>query len=586
MRHLGIHVGHNATAALSIDGRVVAVLSQEKIDGVKNSAAFPCDAIRTLLESNSLKPDDIDKVVIASTGVFPERCYNYLFHPKNKIERTLMKEVLAGFRKSFLSILPRTISQLYRDMRAKALNEEGLLELESELKALGLATKPREYVDHHTCHAMAAYYSLSSHESSQPSLVFTLDGGGDGISAAVFVVDDAGQWKRLTETPVESSLGGVYSHTTRFLGMKMLEHEYKVMGLAPYAKNFYRDVYERIFKPIIWLDAEKLQFVSAVDTTQFYEYLSKTAVGERFDNIAGALQHLTEELVCSWILAAIKATGIRRIFTGGGVFMNVKLNKKIQELNDVEEVFFMPSCGDESNPIGAVYHSVCSAGEKPAPLDNLYLGVGYGDDEILKYIEENKLGEEFQVERMDDPAEQIAQLLSERKIVARFSGRCEWGARSLGNRAILGHPSFMESFYEINNQIKCRDFWMPFAPSILDTAAEKYLQGYSPDRTPAPYMITAFSATQLGKDHLRAAIHQGDNTLRPQVITSSANADYYNLIAAFERRTGVGAVLNTSLNVHGNPLVATLDQACWTFTNSGLSYLALGPYLLSKRQES
>ncbi|MEW6070483.1 MAG: carbamoyltransferase C-terminal domain-containing protein, partial [Candidatus Thermoplasmatota archaeon] len=289
-----------------------------------------------------------------------------------------------------------------------------------------------------------------------------------------------------------------------------------------------------------------------------------------------------EERVTAWIRAAIVKTGIRRIFTGGGVFMNVKLNKRIQEMEEVEEVFFMPSCGDESNPIGAAYAVAAEKGIQTQPLDNLYLGIWYSEQKIREFIDANKLDERYRVTKPDDIEETIAELIANRQIVARFSGKCEWGARSLGNRAILAHPSHMESFYTVNDLIKCRDFWMPFAPTILDTAADKYLVGYDSKKVEAPYMITAFQATDIGVKELRAALHQGDHTLRPQILTEKANPDYYRLLKAFEARTGVGAVLNTSFNLHGYPLVATPQQALMTFEKSGLKHLALGPFLISK----
>ena len=157
------------------------------------------------------------------------------------------------------------------------------------------------------------------------------------------------------------------------------------------------------------------------------------------------------------------------------------------------------------------------------------------------------------------------------------------GGRSLGNRAILGHPSHLESFYTVNDLIKARDFWMPFAPTVLDSWASRYLESYDPARVRAPNMITAFRATALAVKHLRAAMHQADFTIRAQVLEREVNPEYYRLLKAFERLTGVGGVMNTSFNLHGYPLVATPAQALMTFESSGLPNLALGPFLIRKR---
>jgi len=263
--------------------------------------------------------------------------------------------------------------------------------------------------------------------------------------------------------------------------------------------------------------------------------------------------------------------------------MNVKLNQQIQEMNEVHQAFFMPSCGDESNPVGACYDHAASKGISTSPLSNLFLGVSFSNDEIEAFIDERGLRKQYTVEKYDDIEARIADLLAECQIVARFAGRCEWGARSLGNRAILAHPSHMESFYTVNDYIKSRDFWMPFAPSMLDSAAPNYLSNYRPEETKAPHMITAYAATELGVEHLRAALHQGDHTLRPQVVEASASPKYHRLISLFEEKTGVGAVLNTSFNMHGYPLVATPDQALLTLKNSELKFLSLENYLISKK---
>ena len=585
MKLLSIHPGHNATAALSEDGEIVGVLSQEKCDNVKNSAAFPIDAINGLLSEIGWKSGDIDEVCIAGRQVYPEKAYEYLYEPTNRIVDT---SKAVGFvkrmRDGWVGRLFPFPFEILRNMRSARLQAQGVRQLRKHLHELGLGNKPITHIEHHECHARAAYHAFEEPESGKPALIFTMDGSGDNLCATVTKVDGSGGWERIAITPAAASLGGIYSNTTRFLGMKILEHEYKVMGLAPYAKEKYMlDTYERIFKPVIWISKKNpLVFESKINTSKFYRYLAEHAVGERFDNMAAGLQYMTEELVIQWVRNAIQKTGIQRIFTGGGVFMNVKLNRRIQEMEEVEHAFFMPSCGDESNPIGACYQHAATNGYKTKPLTNLYLGISSSGSEIKEFIRENDLSDKYSITKHEDMEEKIAELLSEREIVARFAGRCEWGARSLGNRAILAHPSHMESFYTVNDFIKSRDFWMPFAPSMLDTAAPKYLKDYCPDKVKAPHMITAFAATDLAVQHLRAALHQGDHTLRPQVVERKANPDYYRLIQKFQQKTGVGAVMNTSFNLHGYPLVATPEQALMTLEKSGLRYLSLGLYLISK----
>ncbi len=585
MKLLSIQTGHNATVGLIENGEITALLSQEKLDNIKNSAAFPRDAIEAVLMERGLGPQDIDEVIIAGRMIFPQHCLDprvneiasdHLNPPMpirfaKRAEKGLIGELLPG------------LFRYGRARRHEKLREEALNHLRNRLRELGLVDQPLRFIEHHLCHARSTYHALER-EPGREALIFTLDGMGDGLCATVTRVGRNGEWQRIAETPLNASLGSIYSETTRFLGMKIMEHEYKVMGLAAYCKGYHLDTYKRVFEKVIDIDPDNpLSFRASLDTSEFYEYLAKHAVGERFDNVAGAVQHLLEERVTHWIANAIEATGIRRIFTGGGVFMNVKLNKRIHEMEEIKQVWFLPSCGDESNPLGAAYARAVELDQPVKPLRDLYLGIGYPRTELAAFIEQNRLAERYVVNNPMDMEEAIAELLANGEVVARFTGRCEWGARSLGNRAILAHPSHLESFFTVNDLIKARDFWMPFAPTILDTAADKYLEAYTPEKVEAPHMITAFRATQLGVRHLRAAMHQGDFTIRPQVLKREANPEYYRLLQAFERRTSVGGLMNTSFNLHGYPLVATPEQALMTFERSGLQNLALGPFLISKR---
>ena len=583
MKALALHLGHNATAAIMQDGTILGVLSQEKIDNVKNSGAFPIEAAAALCEHAGWHLDGVDQVLLSSKIVYRPDAFATTLDRKNRQHST--QPVIALARRLERSVgavfpAPFAFARTQLRQRKKIAGERYLADC---LKAAKLDSKPRQRVEHHLCHARAAYHA-APRSAPGPVLVFTLDGEGDGISSTVTAVDAQGNWRRLASSPAEHSLGWIYSATTRFLGMKMLEHEYKVMGLAPYAKQYFRDVYERVFAPAIWLDAANpLTFKSPINTAHFYDHLVENAVGERFDNIAAAAQQLIEDMVIAWVRAAIRQTGIGNICTGGGVFMNVKLNKRIQELPEVTHADFLPSCGDESLPIGALYDFAARNELHTQPLPNLYLGNDYSDAQIETFLNSNDAGKDYDVERTPDIERKLAEMIAAGEVVARFAGRGEWGARSLGNRAILAHPSQMESFYTVNDQIKSRDFWMPFAPTILDTFADRYLQGYDPAKTDAAYMITAFEIKPEAVTALRAVMHSGDFSVRPQVLRREANPKYYSLIQHFSEITGVGAVLNTSLNLHGYPLVATPEQALFTLKKSGLKNLALGSFLIRKK---
>lgn len=574
---LGVHSGHNAAAALVVGDRLVAMLAEEKVTNRKNDSGFPVGAITQILKDAGITAADVNKVVVSGHQILPKSHYEYLFQEARPY-RTSLK---AKIRNCLLAIAPPLVSLIAR-IRTRSTFQAAREEYLAALRQLGL---PQEFeqVEHHACHAYAAYYALRASGDDRDTLVITLDGSGDDLSGTVATVKK-GKWERLSEIPASASLGNMYAQVTRFLGMKILEHEYKVMGLAAYSKGYHKRAYEEIFRPFLWQSkSNPLTFESKYDTANFDKWLRERAVGERFDNLAGGLQQFLEEQVTALVRAAIAKTGIRRLFLGGGVFMNVKLNKRIQEIAELAEVQFMPSCGDETNALGAAYHALVRAGVMPQPMQHLYWGTEYSETEIEDYFTAHQAREKYDITRPDNINQAVAELLAKGEVVAHFAGRSEFGARALGNRSILANPSDMQSFYMVNDLIKARDFWMPFAPSMLDTHAEGYLVDYNPQKNFPAFMITAYQATPLGRNHLRAAMHQGDGTLRPQVVTPQGNAEYYDLIQRFEKLTSIGAVLNTSLNLHGYPLVSSPAQAFFTLENSGMRNLAIGPFLVRKK---
>jgi len=578
MKILGLQLGHNATVCLLENGKVTKAVSQEKFDNIKNSRSFPKDAIKWVVDDRK-----IDYVAVSGIFIYPHQIELIRQIEKKKRKFGTIKDAITFY-------IPKRIywNYLIFKNKIKTRNARALLWKELE-KLLGISVEElgqrTVFLPHHTCHAYSSFYSVRPKgKDTEPALILTLDGSGDYYCATVNVFDGR-KIRRIASTIWLNSLGYIYSQTTMFLGMKPLEHEYKVMGLAPYARKEYaRELYERVFKPVIRLKVgNPLVFESKFPTGRFAYHLWKVACGERFDNIAGAVQMLVEELVTEWIRNAIEKTGIRTIYTGGGVFMNVKLNKKVMEMPEVEECYFMPSCGDESNPFGAVFYVYKhKTGKDPEPLDNLYLGPSYTNEEVERFIKEHGIDKKYKVEFYEDIEKKVAELLAEFKVVARFKGKAEWGARALGNRSILANPSDMKSFYEVNDAIKQRDFWMPFAPSILDEDMDRYV--VNPKRVEAPYMILAFDSTPLAREHLKAAMHQADKTVRPQIVYRHHNPDYWRLIKYFKKLTGIGAVLNTSFNLHGYPLVATLEQALFTFENSKLKYMAVENWLIKKNE--
>ena len=563
MRVLGIHDGHSAAACVYEDGRLRAATQEERLNRVKNWSGLPEKSIRTVLELSHMKVTDID--VVAMNG-------HHMPYPKDR--HAVMDEYrrTGSVGMSVKKFLRHTyLRTAYQDKRKR--------ERSAGLEKLGIQRDKVVYVDHHMAHAAAAYYGLANFDDD--ILVLTNDGAGDGICATVNI-GRKGKVERIAQVPESESIGNIYAMVTFILGMVPLEHEYKLMGMAPYAHEEHaRPIYESLRRlmefdkknPMVW------RRVGDCPETYFsYNYLTKLLELKRFDTICAGLQRFTEEMLGTWVKNCVEKTGIRKLALSGAVFMNVKANKVIMDLPEVESLYVFPSCGDETNAMGAAYWAYTQKADPTTvePLDGLYLGRSFDNEEIRKVLPDMA---GYRWEYFDDIEAEAARLLAEGQVVARFKGRSEFGARALGNRSILADPMRQNLIREINDMIKSRDFWMPFAPSMLPDAAKEYL--INPKNVDAPYMILAFDTTEKRSD-LPAALHPYDFTARPQVVKKKTNPDYYHLIEEFQKRTGRGVVLNTSFNLHGFPIVDSPEDALDVLHRSGLRYLALGNYMVRK----
>lgn len=587
---LGINEAHNCSAALAIDGQIVAAAQEERFVRAKNQFGVPYNAIKFCLSYAKIQPDDIDLVVFS--GGIPQFITTYQkSNAQNQNSRLLnllkigkysqiyfMKAAMeAEYRiRSLRGIHNYTLEKYYK-LTQKIFFPKTAKLMEKELR---IPSDRHIYLDHHTAHAYAALFASHFPSQNKSALVLTCDGGGDGISATVSTYKN-GKLKRIAQTNQDNSLGCLYGVVTDILGMSPLEHEYKVMGLAPYAEETGTQKVHKFLKNVITLDNKTLSFKTIVSSDNLNRYLRQNLPPFRFDHLAGAVQKITEELICSWVEAAIEKTKITNIVFGGGVAQNVKVNWKITNLPKVKEFFAMPSAGDESNAIGTAYWGCKKINPKIrlSPLQNIYLGPDFSKNHIKNALK--NLSSKYKIKLLKNPNWEVAQLLAKGEIVARFSGRMEFGARALGNRSILANAQNPEVIKIINHSIKSRDFWMPFAPSILETESQKYLK--NPKKIPAPFMTIAFDTKQNSQKDFIAAIHQFDSTTRAQILTNSSNPQYFDLIDAFKKITGRGAILNTSFNIHGEPIVCSPEDAVSTLKRTGLKYLAIGPYLIEKR---
>jgi carbamoyltransferase len=563
LRILGVHDGHNAAACVFENGELTAAIQEERLRGVKNWSGMPAHAIDMVMRIAGIGFKDLDFIAL-----------NGHHMPVAKDRSEILEEYRStgSLKMTAKKFLRHTfLRTVYQDKRKK--------ERIDALKRFGAPEEKIVFVDHHLCHAAAAYYGQANFDDDV--LILTNDGAGDGLCATVNI-GRGGKIERIAEVPEAESIGNIYAMVTFLLGMVPLEHEYKLMGMAPYAsKAAAKPVYDLFMEmlefdprnPLVWRRRP------GVPETYFsYEYLKKKLELKRFDLVCAGVQMFCEDMLEQWVRNCVEHTGIKKLALSGGVFMNVKANKQIMEMAEVEDLFVYPSCGDETNAMGAAYQVYTEHADYRTikPLEHLYLGREFSDAEVLEALEKTN---DLEYQKFENIEREIAKLLAEGEVVARFKGRGEFGARALGNRSINGDPARPGVIREINEMIKSRDFWMPFAPSMTEEATRHYLK--NPKNIDAPWMIMAFDTNGNPTD-IAAALHPYDFTARPQVVPEKTNPDYHRLIREFEAVTGRGVILNTSFNLHGYPIVDSPEDAIFVLENSGLKNLAVGNYLVRK----
>jgi len=569
---LGIHDGHNSSACLLKDGTIIFAIQEERLTRIKNYWGAPILSIKECLQYARLSWADIDHIVFAgyqsSHKPFISKS-EYMAYTRQMLKKK-------GFRMN--------MSRVYSFLCPQQVGMPERLTYYNDLPLAGYSKKSVSAVRHHLCHFATAAFGCDLYREKD-LLVFTVDGFGDGENASVSVVRGDGSINKIFSIPDAKPFARLYAWVTVYLGFMHLEHEYKLMGMAPYANrqramemaNLFGSLFE--FADGGW-KYKRGTIKPEVEDCIMYEDIKNICEFKRFDDICAGLQLFSEQMIERFVAYWIKKTDIHNIALSGGFFMNVKANHIIMNMAEVEKMFIFPSCGDETNSIGAAYYKYFEiTSQYPHPIKEFTLGNEVSDGDLQDIIRETCDKEEIIYEYCGDIERTIAELLHSGEIVARVKGREEFGARALGNRSILANPSKREVVPIINDMIKSRDFWMPFAASILEDDKDKYLDKYT-NKYRAYYMIMTYNSRNTSE--IIAGTHAKDKTVRPQIVDEKINPDYYRLLREFKRLSGIGGILNTSFNLHGHPLVHNAKDAIDVFIRSGLKYLSINNYLLKK----
>lgn len=559
MNILGINCfAHDTAAALLVDGVPIAFVEEERFNREKHTTAFPDQAIRFCLAQAGIGIHDVDAVAFA-----------------HRAGIDFLRGSIDALRR-----LPRSAKRLaaqaYVDLRLVR-KQQGFV------RRYGYRGKTVN-VGHHQAHAASAFYASGFDEAA----VLTLDRGGDFLSTTL-AYGQANRLRSIREVRNPDSLGEVYTALTWFLGFHPNADEGKVMGLAPYG----RDRYVAEFRRLLHLSPDGL---FRVNLEWFRYHLEGGWLSDRFlerfgpprepeseltehhEDLAFAVQAITEETGLHVARALHGLTGSKNLALAGGVALNSVMNARLLAETPFEHIFIQPAAGDAGNALGAALFAWHQLAGRPRAwrMEHAFLGPEPSDADHRDALEARGLP----FREVKDPAAEAARLLSGSKIVGWFHGRAEVGPRALGARSILADPRKAEMKDIVNEQVKHREGFRPFAPSVLDEEGTEYFDGYYPN----PFMLLVLPIKHDKRDVIPAVTHV-DGTGRMQSVIRSGNADYYRLIEEFRALTDVPVVLNTSFNLRGEPIVNTPEEALADFESTGMDALFLGPFLVEKGSE-
>ena len=595
MKILAITLEKCSGCAVLIDDKIVFSTSEERYSRIKSDSSFPRNSINDALSFSGLRGADFDKVIICGNrlSLLAPLMNEYSTFSVNDQIRAMEEywypNLVLGKNESFLEVFKDKINLEQFPFNTEIGKKFDIFKLHNPYTEedgrnvsnffkqtiasfLEIEEEKIIHMEHDWGHAAYAFYGSPIRDDN--TLIVTADAWGDDLSGTLSVYSkEKGQIERVKEyNHKDFQLARIYRYTTLVLKMLANEHEYKVMGLASYYNGPVIEKVEKVFDKMLQNDG--LEFIFNKDVLDIYDYLKNNLKSFRFDHIAAGLQSFTEKILVNWFSSAISKYNANSVVFSGGVSMNVKANMKISQIPKIEKFFVCGAGTDETLPIGTCYHWAEMNGIQPKPLDTLYLGSNavYDEKDISSLSQ-------YTIKKFNSE-EQILEQILENKIIAVCRGRMEMGQRALGNRSIIADPRTRFNVEKINNSIKKRDFWMPFAPVILSEYQDLLIE--NPKGIDSPFMTITFE-TKDGKNKFPAAVHQADGTTRAQLLKKEQNPILWNLIFKFYEKTGIPALLNTSFNLHGEPIVRTIQDALRVFDKSELEVLWLDKHIIEKK---
>lgn len=609
MKVLGISpLDKDATVTIVEDGRILYAAAEERFTRVKLQDGFPWQALQDGLDATGTAIEEIDRVAYPfltydeETRLFEKNLAKErdfltetevnataeelraararvplgrpavpgLADPDERMEKGLLKSV-AYRMLGAEGVVSRNVAKRGSERWGKdasAFHQRWQLELEGALSELGLAGKLKR-VEHHLSHAANAFFTSGFDEA----LVVTLDGYGSGLAGSISV-GRGGTIERVHNLEYPHSLGTFYESVTSALGFKPSRHEGKIVGLAAYGD------------PEVLGDVLRRRFVQddggfrIVETNNVYFARLLSTQFPKID-VAAAYQRVLEEVAVAYVTRHLRRTGLRNVVLSGGVVANVKLNQRLREIDGVERIFIHPNMGDGGCGTGAALLEFAGSEETSRRLNDVYLGPCFSPAQIADALRRAQLP--FTHYAPIEP--RIAMLLASGKVVARFDGRMEYGPRALGHRSILYHAKEPEVNQWLNQRLGRTEF-MPFAPATLYEHRDACYRNVDGADYAAEFMTITFDCTDQMKRDCPAAVHV-DGTARPQLVSAQNSPGFHRLLTEYHRLTGVPSVINTSFNMHEEPIVCTPDDAVRAFLQGNLDYLAIGEFLVehpSRRQ--